>query len=58
MYMFDRKYIIKIYQGGHNIPLLQFEVYAQNVQVIGHSLKIDVNTLHFSDNHYISIEQA
>lgn len=56
--MFSHKYVIKIYFGGQNHPLLDFSVEAQSVQIQGHSLRIDGVTLNFSDNHYISVERA
>lgn len=56
--MFDRTYIIKIYLGGQGVPLLEFKVDAQNIQIYGHSIKIDGVTLNFSEHHYIAVETA
>ena len=56
--MFDRTYIIKIYLGGQNEPLLEFRVDAQSVKIDGHAVRIDGVTLNFSQNHYIAIETA
>jgi hypothetical protein len=56
--MFDREYIIKIYLGGQGVPLLEFRVVAQSVQIEGHSIKIDGVTLNFSEHHYIAVETA
>jgi len=55
VYMFDRKYIIKIYCEGQNTPLLQFAVDAMSVIVDGHTLIIDGAKIKFSDKHYISV---
>lgn len=56
--MFSSRYIIKIYLGGCNEPLLEFNVEAQSVQIQGHSIRIDGVTLNFSQNHYIAVEKA
>lgn len=56
--MFDREYIIKIYLGGQNEPLLEFRVVAQSVQLHNHSIRIDGVTLNFSEHHYIAVETA
>lgn len=56
--MFSRKYIIKIYLGGCNDPLLEFSLEAQHIEIQGHSVRIDGMTLNFSQNHYISVERG
>jgi hypothetical protein len=56
--MFSHTYVIKIYLGGQNIPLIQFDVKAQSIHIQNHSLKIDGVTLNFSENHYISVEKT
>lgn len=53
--MFDRKYIIKVYCEGQNIPLLEFTVNGMSVSVDGHTLIIDGAKINFSDKHYISV---
>jgi hypothetical protein len=53
--MFDRKYIIKVYCEGQNIPLLEFTVNGMSVIVDGHTLIIDGAKIKFSDKHYISV---
>jgi hypothetical protein len=56
--MFSHRYIIKIYLGGQNEPVLELSVDAQSVQIQGHSIRIDGVTLNFSQNHYIAVEKA
>lgn len=56
--MFQRKYIIKVYYDGKNIPDLEFCVDAQCIVIQDHNVKIDGITLQFSDKHYIAVEMA
>ena len=56
--MFDRKYLIKIYQSGESVPLLEYTVDAQLVAVEGHALIVDGIRLQYSERHYISVERA
>jgi hypothetical protein len=56
--MFSHTYVIKIYLGGQNIPLIEFNVTAQCIHIQNHSVKIDGVTLNFSQNHYISVERT
>ncbi len=56
--MFDKKYLVKIYREGENVPAMQFMLVGVYVVVEGHSIHADTTRLYFAENEYITVEQV